>query len=59
MFGSIGVPELVIAVVVLITWLVPLVAAVWVVVTLHRLKRGQEDLRAKLDTIERQVTGGR
>lgn len=59
MFGSIGIPELVIAVLILVSWLVPLAAAIWVVVTLQRLKTGQDDIRARLGAIERLLAGGR
>lgn len=55
MFGSIGVPEFAIALVILVSWLVPIAAAVWGVVTLHRLKIGQDGLFARLDAIERRL----
>ncbi len=59
MFGSIGIPEIVIALAILLTWLVPLAGAVWVVMTLHRVKAGQDGIRARLDAIERHLAGGR
>lgn len=59
MFGSIGIPELLIVLVILVSWLVPVAAAIWAVVTLHRLKTGQDGIRARLDAIERHLTGGR
>lgn len=48
-----GLPEITIALLVLIFYLPPLAAAVWALVTLHRLRSGQEAVNARLDAIER------
>jgi hypothetical protein len=42
-----------IVLVVAVLWLIPLVGAVWAIVTLHRLRVGQDALRQRLDSIER------
>lgn len=35
-----------------ILWLVPIVAAVWALMTLHQLRVGQAAMRARLDRLE-------
>lgn len=50
---SVGVPELIIILLLMVTWVVPVAVAVWMVVTLHRLRAGQRAVELKLDTIER------
>ena len=49
---SVGVPELFFLVAVT-WWLVTLVAAVWALATLYRMRRGQEAMRGSLERIER------
>jgi hypothetical protein len=51
--GVIGLPEIFVILMILVTWLVPLAAGVWAIVTLHKVRIGQDALRAKLDVIER------
>jgi hypothetical protein len=51
--GAIGVPELMIVLVIGLFWAAPIAAAVWVVVTLRRIRAGQQAVQVKLDTIER------
>jgi type IV secretory pathway VirB3-like protein len=53
MYGSIGIPELVIVLAVSGFWLIPVAAAVWVVLTLNRLRNDQQAIRASLESIER------
>lgn len=55
MFGRIGVPEIVILLIMAAFWVIPLVAAVWAMVTLYRVRRDQETLLAKLDVIEKRL----
>ena len=50
---QLGIPELLVIVMLSGFWLVPIVAAIWALVTLHRVRVGQEALRARLDAIER------
>jgi hypothetical protein len=51
--SSIGVPELLIVLVMAVMWVLPVAAAVWVILTLNRLSSGQQAIQAKLDAIER------
>ena len=48
-----GVPELTILLVVGMYWAVPIAVAVWMVVTLRRIRIDQRAVQLKLDTIER------
>jgi hypothetical protein len=50
-----GVPELITVVVLIIGWLVPLVAGVWALVTLYRLREGQAAMRTSLERIEQRL----
>lgn len=52
-FGSIGIPELVIIMVLSFVWIIPLAVAVWIVVTLRRIRVDQQATHARLDAIER------
>jgi len=54
MFGSIGIPELIIILVVSGIWLIPVGVAIWVVVTLNRVRTDQQVIRAKLESLERE-----
>ena len=51
--NQIGAPELVIVLTLAVFWLLPAAAAVWALVTLHRLRRGQEEMNRTLQSIER------
>ena len=51
--SSVGVPELLIVLVMAVMWVLPVAAAVWVILTLNRLPSGQQAIQAKLDAIER------
>ena len=53
MFGSVGVPELIIVLLIAMTWAVPIAFAVWVIVTLRGIRAGQQAAQMKLETIER------
>jgi hypothetical protein len=48
-----GIPELIVIMTISGLWLIPLAAVIWGIVTLHRLRVGQESLQAKLEAIER------
>ena len=54
-----GIPELIIVMVMAAVWLVPVVATVWALVTLSRIRSAQEDMRRKLDVLESLARGGR
>lgn len=49
----VGVPELAIILMVSALWIVPLIAGVWALFTLHKLRKGQETVLAKLDALDR------
>ena len=51
MFGPIGVPELVTLLILMLSTLLPLAVGIWAVFTLHRVRTGQEAMRAKLESI--------
>jgi hypothetical protein len=53
-----GLSELIILMIAASVWIIPLVAAVWAVVTLQRIRTTQDDMRQRLDTIERAVRSG-
>jgi hypothetical protein len=50
---GVGMPELIVLLMMIVTWVIPLAIAVWVVVTLRRLRAGQQAVQVKLDAIER------
>jgi hypothetical protein len=49
----IGVAELWVLLTIAAICLVPIAAAVWALVTLHRIRAGQDAIRRRLDSIER------
>jgi hypothetical protein len=51
MFGPIGMPELIIILSLGVFWLIPLVAGTWALVTLHRIRLGQQALGSQLERI--------
>jgi hypothetical protein len=52
MFGPIGVPELLMLPILILSTILPLAVGIWAVFTLHRVRTGQEAMRAKLESIE-------
>ena len=50
-----GVPELVIVLMLGLIWVVPAAAAIWALVTLHRIRTIQADMRNRLAAIERVI----
>jgi hypothetical protein len=64
MLGRLGVPELMIVLVMSVFWLLPVVAAVWALLTLHRIRgaldgirAGQQAMQMKVESIERRLQG--
>ena len=51
--GPIGIPELFLVLITGFIWLAPMAAAIWALITLHRVRVAQDAVRAKLETIER------
>jgi hypothetical protein len=56
--NTIGMPELVIVFMIVVMWGLPIAAAVWVLMTLRRIRDAQEGMRATLDSIERKISLG-
>lgn len=40
---------------VLAVWVLPIIAAIWVIITLSRLRTGQQELLAKMSSLERRL----
>jgi len=57
MFGSLGVPELIVILILGTFYVVPIAAAVWAIITLHRIRTDQEAMGVRLETIERLLQG--
>ncbi len=51
MFGSIGIPELALILIVGLLWVIPIAAAIWALVTLHRIRTTQEAMKHDLEAI--------
>jgi len=50
-----GLPELLVVLVIAVTSLMPVVLAVWAIVTLQRVREGQRAIESKLDALARQL----
>ena len=50
-----SVPEILIVLVLAVSWLIPIAVAIWIVVTLYRLRAGQQAILAKLNALERRL----
>ena len=50
-----GLPELLIVLVVAVASLLPVVLAVWALITLQRVRDGQRSIESKLDALTRQL----
>lgn len=59
MFGSIGMPELMVILLIGLFYGVPIIVGVWAVITLQKIRTGQEAIGVRLATIERLLQGGR
>ena len=56
MFGSVGLPELLIVLIVGLFCLLPIVAGIWGLVMLIRILSNQQSINARLDALERRST---
>jgi hypothetical protein len=56
MFGSLGLPELLIVLVVGVLCLLPIVAGIWGLVMLIRILSNQQSINTRLETLERKAT---
>ena len=54
----VGVPELLIVLLFGVFYAIPLLAAIWALTTLKRIRAGQEAVQAKLENIERLLQRG-
>ena len=54
MFGM-GVPEIVVMGILATFWVIPLAAGIWAIVTLQRIRSGQETIRLRLELLERML----
>jgi hypothetical protein len=50
--GPVGFPELLVFGFFGLFWVIPIVAGIWALVTLHRLRTGQDEVRRRLTAIE-------
>ena len=55
MIGRVGIPEILVIMMFGFFWIIPLAAGVWALVTLHRIRTSQEDVRRRLEAIERSL----
>ena len=55
--GPIGVPELFVLLSILVLWGIPIIAAVWLLRTIAKMSRVQEEMLNSLRTIERKLDG--
>lgn len=55
MFGSVGVPELLIIIVIGLFCLLPILAGIWGLVMLIRILSNQQSINARLDALERRI----
>jgi hypothetical protein len=53
--GPLGFPELVTIFLIFALWLLPVIAGIWALFTLQRLRTGQQAMAVKIDHIERMV----
>ena len=51
--ADLGFPELVVGLMIVVSWALPLAAAVWLFMTLRRIRDTQESMRRTLESIER------
>ena len=58
MFGSLGLPELSIVLLIGLFWLLPIAAGIWALITLNRIASAQHALGARLETIEQLLRRG-
>jgi hypothetical protein len=51
----VGLPELIVVFMIGLVWIVPVVAGIWALVTLHRIRTTQEEMGSRLASIERSI----
>lgn len=55
MFGTIGIPELLLILILSCLWLLPIAAAIWALVTLRQIQTSQRAMQDKLNAIEQSL----
>jgi hypothetical protein len=58
MFGSIGAPEFVVLLIIGLFYGLPIAGAIWAIITLQRIRREQQAMGVRLETIERLLQDG-
>lgn len=53
----VGLPEILILLVGVVFWIVPLAAGIWALVTLQRIRAGQDAMQQQLANIEARMSG--
>ena len=51
--NMVGLPEFMVVLIIVFFWVVPIAASIWALVTLQRIRAGQQVVQLKLDAIER------
>jgi len=54
----IGVPETLAPIVLAAFWLIPVAAGIWALITLNRIRHGQDSVRERLEAIEQLLRRG-
>lgn len=52
----IGIPQLVIGAMILVSWVLPLAVAIWLFLTLRHMRDTQDSMRATLESIDRKMS---
>ena len=59
MFGSLGMPELIVLLIIGLFYGLPIAGAIWAIITLQRIRTEQQAMGSRLETIERLLQSGR
>jgi hypothetical protein len=51
--NSLGIPELIVILIIGLFWGGPIIAAVWAIITLHRIREDQQAMGVQLEAIQR------
>ena len=57
MFGSVGMPELIVLLIIGLFYGVPIAGAIWALITLQRIRADQQAMGSRLEAIERLLHG--
>jgi len=59
MFGSLGMPELIVLLIIGLFYGLPIAGAIWAIITLQRIRTEQQAMGSRLETIERLLQSDR